>query len=259
MNPAGFSPEAIEPIPAPDTENEAWFSVLNNLQNKPPIARNVGWSQVHQNKNSHMSALIREDANNSILSGRNTPYLAGLGWFELEPNKQILQNNANELGIDANLLHSITMGYLQYLLTKRRYYRPTGTYQNEWNPQSMTFSPGRGKGYFEGVARGLHARGIQIIGQEPARALFKAVIGRERNNPRTSLLVTGYTMASDIQGYINTELLNLRLAEDNEPVFLCQICKYPHYIQVAQHHQTCTRCYSNLDLDDSEIIQRHLG
>ena len=33
MNPAGFSPEAIEPITAPDTENEAWFSVLNNLQN----------------------------------------------------------------------------------------------------------------------------------------------------------------------------------------------------------------------------------
>ena len=46
--------------------------------------------------------------------------------------------------------------------------------------------------------------------------------------------------------------MNLRLAEDNEPVFLCQTCKYPHYIQVAQHHQTCTRCYSNLDLDDPE-------
>ena len=25
MNPAGFSPEAIEPIVAPDTENEAWL------------------------------------------------------------------------------------------------------------------------------------------------------------------------------------------------------------------------------------------
>ena len=51
------------------------------------------------------------------------------------------------------------MGYLQYLLTKRRYYRPTGTYQNEWSPESMRFSPGRGKGYFEGVARGLHPKG----------------------------------------------------------------------------------------------------
>ena len=59
--------------------------------------------------------LLREDANDSILSGRNTPYLAGLGWFELEPNQQVLQNTANELGIDADLLHSITMGYLQYL------------------------------------------------------------------------------------------------------------------------------------------------
>ena len=255
MNPAGFSPEAIEPIVAPDTENEAWLSVLNNLQNNPPVARELGWSRAHPEINSNMSMLMREDANNSILSGRNTPYLAGLGWFELDPNQQVLQNTANELGIDADLLHSITMGYLQYLLTRRRYYRPTGTYQNEWSQASMTFSAGRGKGYFEGVARGLHARGIQILSptnQEPARALFNAVIGRERTHPRTSLLVTGYYDALDIQGYINTRLLNLRLAEDNEPVFLCQTCKYPHYHQVAQHHQTCTRCYSPLDLDDPE-------
>ena len=43
----------------------------------------------------------------------------------------------------------------------------------------MTFSPGRGRGYFEGVARGLHARGIQII-KKPHRNLFNAVIGREQ-------------------------------------------------------------------------------
>ena len=257
MNPAGFSPEAIEPIVAPDTENEAWLSVLNNLQNNPPIARELGWSRAHPGINSNMSMLMREDANNSILSGRNTPYLAGLGWFELEPNQQVLQDEANNLGIDADLLHSITMGYLQYLLTKRRYYRPTGTYQNEWSQASMRFSPGRGKGYFEGVARGLHARGIQILSptnQEPARALFNAVIGRERTHPRTSLLVTGYNDVLDIQGYINTRLLNLRLAEDDEQVVLCQTCKYPHYLEIAQQHQTCTRCYSNLDLGNPENI-----
>jgi len=255
MNPAGFSPEAIEPIEAPDTENEAWLSVLNNLQNDPPIARNVGWSQTDAGINSNMSMLLREDACNSILSGRNTPYLAGLGWFELEPNQQVLQDEASYLGIDSDLLHSITIGYVQYLLTKRRYFRPTGTYQNEWAQGSMTFSPGRGKGYFEGVARGLHERGIQILtlsNQGPARALFLAIIGRELNHPRTSLLVTGYYEALDIQGYIDTRLLNLRLAEDDEPVVLCQTCKYPHYIQIAQHHQTCTRCYSNLDLDNLE-------
>lgn len=258
MNPAGYSPDATEPIPTADSNIESWLAVLNNLNNDPPLGHEQGWNQVAPNGAQHpMVSLLREDLNNALLSGRNTIYSAGLGWFELPcVNPTALSNSAVELGIDSNILHSIVMGYLEFLLRRRRYHRPNNPYDNQWSQQQINFNPSKGRGFFTGVARSLENRGIHINclqGMSPERTLFYNVIGRERTQATTSLMQTAY-QAFTAEYFVNTNRLNIRLAVD-EAVVLCSRCQKPHYLQHAQNHMTCTQCYEQLDVaDESNLV-----
>ncbi len=257
MNPAGYSPDATEPRPSHNSTVESWLDVLNTLSHDPPLAQTQGWSQVvHQyadHVNSSMHDLLREDVNNAILSGRNTVYSAGLGWFELPFNQVQLDASAANLGIPSHILHSIVMGYLEFLLRRRRYYRPNNAYPNNWNPTTLNFNPSRGSGYFTGVADGLAQRGIHVntqAGLSTARTLFREILGRETVEQGTSLMATAY-QAFTAEFFIDTSRLMIRLAQD-EDVVLCPRCRKPHYLEHAQHHLTCTQCYATLDVQSQE-------
>ena len=252
MNPAGFSPDALEPTDA-EGDVDAWLEVLNQLASDPPIAKSSGWNQSVGNRNS-MHELMKEDMSNALLSGRSTPPAAGLGWFELEPVQGVLDAAAAGLGLPSDVLHSICMGYLRFLLRRRRYYRPTGAYNNEW-PQPIPFLPSRGKAFFEQVVIQLSSHGMEVnqYGEmSQAATLFFHVV-QKTTEQGGCLLKTAYPNVLSLEGFIQTDSLYLRLAKNDEEMVLCGTCREPHFLANAQHHRTCTQCYDPLVLDDQSL------
>ena len=181
---------------------------------------------------------------NALLSGRSTPPAAGLGWFELEPVQGVLDAAAADLGLPSDVLHSICMGYLRFLLRRRRYYRPTGAYNNEW-PQPIPFLPSRGKAFFEQVVIQLSSHGMEVNQHgdlSQAATLFFHVV-QKTTEQGGCLLKTAYPNVLSLEGFIQTDSLYLRLAKNDEEMVLCGTCREPHFLANAQHHRTCTQCY----------------
>ena len=210
-----------------------------------------------------MDGLMAEDLANALLSGRNTPHDAGLGWFELECNNTQLRDNvAHELGLAPDVVHSILMGYVQFLLRKRRYSRPTAGegFNRPWADanQPIPFQPFTGRGYFQAVAENLASNGTPVTvlpGHEndgPARSLFELLVGRIPVAQQSCALLRPGGAYGDAwaQTLLQPHYLRMRLAEDTEAMVYCSTCLQPHYLEHAARHRTCTRCFARLQVND---------
>ena len=246
-NPAGFSPDAIEPNDATNPNSEGWIEVLSGLDNRPPLAEKEGWDK--------MKEFMYEDVANSILSGRNSLEKSGLGWIEIrvtEKMKHKFEEDASELGISADILHGIILGYVRYLLRKRRYKRKSG-YDNEW--PEVRWQKRLGSGYFENVVKNLKKNGITIPPSEslaPEKRLFEVVIGREKEQGGNLLQHTYRCLEHGV--FFRLSSLYIRLAQKEDKIVICPNCRETHFLAKAKKHRTCTRCFEELAIDSDDEI-----